>query len=343
MKGSCVPTVRRAITRLCLGSLAGAVMLAAMIGWGSLFVVDATEIAVVHARGHAGESTVARAGLCVKWPWQTVHRVDRRVRVFDLDSREKRTQDHESVVVRPCVYWRVANDRAERFLRSVRNDAVAEPLLADLVWSVLDRELARRPLTDWLNPVGDRESAGEPPQLAILARVTAICRSEALSRLGIDLLDVQLRQFSRPERLTGDLLRLMAADDARRIGRTCLAVDFERNRLAVDALREADRILSEAEDRAARIRADGRREALSVEGEARAINAALADYMLQLNGYRKMAAGGDSGETLAGLPGPPLATQAAVFDKKPASTGQAPTPDTAPAPRSGNKARTRPE
>lgn len=343
MKGSCVPTVRRAITRLCLGSLTGVVLLAAMIAWGSVFVVDETEIAVFRVRGHAGGSAVVRAGLCAKWPWQTVQRVDRRVRVFDLDSREKRTQDHESVVVRPCVCWRVANDGAERFLRSVGNDAVAEPLLADLVWSVLDRELAQRPLTDWLNPIGDREPAGEPPELAILARVTAICRSEAFSRLGIDLLDVQLRQFSPPERLREDLLRLMAADDARRIGRSCLAVDFERHRLTVDALREVDRILSEAEDRAARIRADGRREALRLEGEARAINAALTDYMLQLNGYRKMAAGGESGESPAGLPEPPLATQPAGDDKKTASTGQAPTPDTAPAPRSGHKSLTRPE
>jgi membrane protease subunit HflC len=323
--------------------VAAAAVLVMLVGWRVFFVVDETQVAVVRTWGRASKPPVAQAGLCVKWPWQTVRRVDRRVRLLSLEGRERLTCDGEGVVVEPFVCWRVSSEAAERFLRSVGDDAVARSLLADLVWRVLDRELSQRPLADWLCPIGDREPAGEPPQLTIMARVAAICRSEAFTRFGIDLLDVQLRQFSRPERLTGDLLRLMKAAVNRQIGRGCLAVDLQRERLATDARRQADHILSEAEEQAARIRGDGRREAMKIGGEARLINSALTDYLLQLEGYRTMAVEGEPVGSSAATPeGPSPATRGGYPKIKPAPTGQVPTPNTAPAPRSGSTPVSRP-
>ncbi len=272
--------------------LAVAICVVAVLGWRSFFIVEEGCLAVVQRAGRGSEPAIIPAGFSVKWPWQHLCHLDKRVRLLQLKSREKLTADHEPLMLQPCVCWRVSSEGAEQFLQSVGDVRSAESQLSDLVWRELDRELAGRRLVDWLHPAGDRDSPGDPPLLAIVAKVTRRCQGEAFARFGLDLLDVQLLRFGRPESMTPDLLRLMQADRQRQIDRRRLGLDLQRTGLIADARCRANQILAEAEDRADRIRAEGRNEAIRLENEARTLNSDLTDYLLLLRDYRKLIASG---------------------------------------------------
>lgn len=190
--------------------------------------------------------------------------------------------------MQPWVCWKVAADTAARFVRSADSDTAAEALLADLVWSVLDRQLAERPLTDWLNPAGDRDPAAEPPQAAIMAAVTRECQQRACERIGLDVLDVQLLRFSRPERIKNDLIRLMQADRRRETERRAQALETQRTQLSVQAGAQADRLIADADRQARRIRIDGQRQSQQIEADARRLDPDLTDYLIELDRCRLM-------------------------------------------------------
>lgn len=271
----------------------------ALVCWQSVFTVDETEVALVRSFGRPCRPPLTQAGLSFKWPWQKVQQLDRRVRHVVFEPREKLTRDHEPVVVQPYVCWKVAPDAAERFVRSATDDAAAEVLLADLVWCVLDRELADRPLTDWLNASGDRDPAVEPPQVVIMAAVTRACQQRAYARFGLDVLDVQLLRFSRPERMKKDLARLMLAEQQRKSNQRCLAIETQRAQVSVQAGEQADRVLADAEEQARRIHLEGDRETQRIESEARRINPDLTDFLVGLDQCRLLIE--------RGLPASPLA------------------------------------
>ncbi len=276
---------------------ATAICVVVAIGWRSCFVVEEGCLAVVQGAGRGSGPGVVPAGFSVKWPWQSVRHLDQRVRLLQLKPRERLTADHEPLVLQPCVCWRLSSEGAEQFLQSVGDVRLAESQLADLVWRELDREWAARRLVDWLHPAGDRDSSGDPPLLAIAARVARGCQAEAFARFGLDLLDVQLQRVGRPEGMTCDLLRLMQADRQRQIDRRRLEIEQQQAGLIADARRRADRILAEADVRAERVLAEGRDEAIRLENEARALSSDLTDYLLLLRDYRKLIASGSDVES----------------------------------------------
>jgi len=302
-----------------------------VVGLRSMFVVDETQVALVASFGRTCRPALTQAGLSFKWPWQKVRQADRRVRHVVFEPREKLTRDHEPVVVQPYVCWKVASDIAERFIRSAGDDAAAEVLLVDLVWSVLDRELADRPLTDWLNASGDRDPAAEPPQAAIMAAVTRACQQRACERFGLDVLDVQLLRFSRPERMKKDLARLMLAEQQRESDRRCLTIETQRAQVSVQAGGQADRVLADAEEQARRIRLESEREAQRIEADARRIDPDLTDYLVELDRCRLLIENGlpASQPALWGLLAQPRrspGSTAGASASRPASSTPAPGP-----------------
>src|SRR3954466_13433868 len=89
-----------------------------LLGWSSLVAVDETEYAVVTSFGRVVAVyglEPSTSGLHWKRPWQSVVRVDRRVRGFDPPAREVITGDKRNLEIASFVVYRVADPI--RFLR----------------------------------------------------------------------------------------------------------------------------------------------------------------------------------------------------------------------------------
>ena len=193
------PTWRRRL--LVTGLLVLDLALVGLLGWMSLFTVEADQSVVVFRHGRPTERQVCRGGLHVKWPWDEVKRLDRRVHLLELDPVERLTARFEPILVQPVVYWRVAEDAAGTFFRTLGDEDAAPRRLADLVWANLDTEIASRSLSSWMGSDEPTDASNEPALPPTIRRIGWATRLKAHDLLGIDVLDVRLRRLTTPRPL----------------------------------------------------------------------------------------------------------------------------------------------
>lgn len=226
---------------LLIGALA-----AALLG-GSMYTVDAREVAVVTFFGKPIE-TVMEPGLQLRLPWplHQVVRFDKRAQLLSVEPAEVLTRDKKNLVVEAFLLWRVSDP--ERFLEAVGTPEVAETQLSDLVVSRIAATLGNREFTDLMTTEG---SGVDMLPETLLAGVVSIGQQ----RLGIEVIDIRLKQIGLPLQNEQSIYERMRA---------------ERSRIA-NAYR------SEGEERAATIRAEADRQAAEIlagaQKEAMAIRA----------------------------------------------------------------------
>ncbi len=214
---------------------------------GSIYTVDAREVAVVTLFGKPVE-VVTEPGLKARLPWplHQVIRFDKRVQLLNVKPAEVLTRDKKNLVVEAFVMWRVSDP--ERFLEAVGSPNVAETQLSDLVVSRMAAALGNRDFGELMTTEGTQTELLPDELRAGVAKI-------GQQRLGIDVLDVRLRQLGLPLQNEQSIYERMRA---------------ERSRIA-NAYR------SEGEERAATIRAEADRQAAEIlagaEKEAMGIRA----------------------------------------------------------------------
>ncbi|NLX20741.1 MAG: hypothetical protein GXY55_03590 [Phycisphaerae bacterium] len=254
----------------------------AFVGWRSMVMVEPGEVAVVHGLGLPGAALVAEPGLHSKAPWQAVRRVDGRLRLLTFEPVERLTADHEPLVIEPFACWRVTPQGWGTYLQAVTDAGSAERRLREIVWHVLDGELAGHGLREWLNSTGD--AAAIPPSVDVLLdRVRRAAAAEARARLGIDLVEVGVRRLVRPERMKESMLALMLADREHAADRVRQETRVQVARIEALARREAELLLVEAQHQAAAIRLRGESEADGILAEVRKLNPRLTDEALRIH------------------------------------------------------------
>jgi membrane protease subunit HflC len=212
-----------------------------------MYTVDAREVAVVTFFGKPIE-TVTEPGLKLRLPWplHQVVRFDKRAQLLSVEPAEVLTRDKKNLVVEAFLLWRVSDP--ERFLEAVGTPEVAETQLSDLVVSRIAATLGNREFTDLMTTEG---SGVDMLPETLLAGVASIGQQ----RLGIEVIDIRLKQIGLPLQNEQSIYERMRA---------------ERSRIA-NAYR------SEGEERAATIRAEADRQAAEVlagaQKEAMAIRA----------------------------------------------------------------------
>jgi membrane protease subunit HflC len=201
---------------------------------GSVYTLDARELAVVTLFGKPVE-VVMDPGLKVRLPWplHQVNRFDKRIQLLSVKPAEVLTRDKKNLVVEAFVLWRVSDP--ERFLEAVGSSDVAETQLSDLVVSRIAAALGNRDFGE-LMTTETTKAALLPSEL--MEGVAQIGQQ----RLGIEVVDVRLRQLGLPLQNEQSIYERMRA---------------ERSRIA-NAYR------SEGEERAAAIRAEADRQAAEI-------------------------------------------------------------------------------
>lgn len=249
---------------LALGLLmAGLVALLASCLW----VVDAREVALVTSFG-APVREVTEPGLYLRAPWpiNELVRFDRRARVLAISPTETLTTDKKNLVVEAFVVWRVAHPRT--FLEAVGSPETAEARLTDLVVSAVAAGLGHKQYEELL-VVRDDGDAMTPPLLpeSVHAQVAEI----ALSRFGIEVLDLRIRHLGLPLQNEQSIYGRMRAERARIANQyrsegeeqaTAIRARADRQaaELMAGAERDAGAITAKAEQVAARLQADAYRQ-----------------------------------------------------------------------------------
>src|SRR5579883_915524 len=119
------------------------VILGVLMLYAAFFTIRETEFGLVTQFGRPVR-TVTDAGLHFKWPFQTIMRFDRRLRIYNPAPSEFLTRDKKNLVIENYVAWRIEDPG--RFLQSVGDVPSAEMRLHDIIWSGLSAALGNADL-----------------------------------------------------------------------------------------------------------------------------------------------------------------------------------------------------
>lgn len=188
-----------------IGLIVSGALVALMITFSTLFIVDQRQFAVIYALGEIKE-VVTEPGLKFKLPppLQNVIFLDRRVQT--LDSPETRpifTAEKKSLVIDWLVKWRVTD--ARQFIRNngadLRN---LENRLSPVVQAAFNEEVTKRTVQQML--ATDRERVMQGVRERLL---------DESKSFGIEVVDVRIKRVDFSANITDSIYRRMESERKR--------------------------------------------------------------------------------------------------------------------------------
>lgn len=221
------------------------------------FQVDATEYAIVTQFGQPVRA-ITRPGLYAKLPdpFQSVVRINRQLRVYNLPQTEFLTADKKNIILEAYATWEVAD--ALTFLRSVGDPVGAEVRLADIIASELGAALGQVELSQLVTVDAAQLKL---PETLVTVTQGAASRTEPY---GFVVTDVRLKQLTFPQANLSSVFQRMKAE------REAIARQFRS-----EGTEEAAKIRGAANTEKARILADANQQAAQIRGGADAESIAL--------------------------------------------------------------------
>jgi len=231
------------------------------LGYSSLFTVNEGERGIVIrfgkvAQDEQGMPVVYQPGLHFKVPFiERIVKLDARIKTLDGEADRFITSEMKDLIVDAFVKWRIS-DFAKYYLSTGGNQAQAEGLLMRRINSGLRSEFGTRTIRDIVS--------GERDELMEQALVQA---AEGSDDLGIQVLDVRVKQINLPTEVSQSIFARMRAErnavarEHRSEGREQSEiiradVDARVTVMLADAEREARQIRGEGDAEAARIYAE---------------------------------------------------------------------------------------
>jgi membrane protease subunit HflC len=257
----------------------GAVVLSALLA-STLFSVRETEFGLITQFGRPLYA-VTSAGLHAKWPFQTLLRFDRRLRIYNPRPSEFLTRDKKNLLIENYVAWRIQDP--DRFVQAVGDPQAAEMRLHDVIWSGLSAAVGNRDLDSLVSSAPEKLQAA-----AMLDQLTQNVDRAALDQYGIHVLDVSIKRLNLPEQNKQSVYARMRAE-RERIARQYRA-EGEEQALAIraDADRQKEEILSAAYRDAEKTRGEGDAEATRIYGQAYSKNPRFYKLLRTLESYKKV-------------------------------------------------------
>ncbi len=251
-----------------------------MLAYLTFYTVRETEFALITQFGRPVR-TVTDAGLHVKWPYQSILRFDRRLRIYNPRPSEFLTRDKKNLVIENYVAWRI--DDPNRFVQSVGDTSAAEMRLHDIIWSGLSASFGGLDLDSLVSA-----TPGKTQAASMLDLLTASAHRTALSQYGIRVVDVRIKRLNLPEQNKQSVFARMRAER----GRIAMQYRAEGEEQALviraNADREKEEILSAAYKDAEKVRGEGDAEATRIYGEAYSRNPHFYKLLRTLESYKKV-------------------------------------------------------
>ena len=257
-----------------------------IIGYGSIYIINEAEQAVVTQFGKPVGGAITDAGIHFKTPIiQTVIKFDKRILEWDGSANEIPTLDNKYIFIDAFARWRISD--ALQFYKSAKNELLAQSRLDDILDGAVRDEIANRTLveiirsSDRVMAIQDVESSSVNIKDNIIEDLTAIGARliiiesilESVStrlldlNMGIEILDVQLKRINYNNQVQEQVFNRMIsgqnqiAEKYRAQGQgskqEILGMQVQRKKEIISgAYLESQRIKGEADAKATKIYAD---------------------------------------------------------------------------------------
>jgi membrane protease subunit HflC len=251
-----------------------------VLAWVSLFQVSENELAIRAQFGKILKSDYA-PGLHAKWPWDTIHRFERRIITHSYPGETFLTSENKALTVDFYVKWRV-KDAAKYFttIQGIEKDAAER--LGDNVKDGIKGVVARRTLADIV--VAERAAfTGD-----MLSRANA-----TVQELGVELIDVRVQRIDLPDEVSGSVYQRMEQNFKALGNRLRAEGNAEKERIRAEADRARTELLANATRDAQKLRGEGDAEAGRIYNQAYGKNPEFYKFYRSLQAYRNSLARGD--------------------------------------------------
>ena len=241
----------------------------------SLFVVNQWEQAIKLQFGRIVDSDFP-PGLHVKIPFiQSVQKFDGRIQTMDSNPERFLTAEKKDVIVNSYAKWRITN-AAQYFRSTGNNEANASRLLSERINNSLRDEFGKRTIQEVVS--------GERAEIMALLTKDA---DENAAELGIEVLDVRVKQIDLPQEVSQSVYDRMRAERERVASelRAQGAEAAEKIRATADAERVV--ILANAYKTSQETRGEGDGLAAEIYSAAYQENGEFYAFYRSLNAYGK--------------------------------------------------------
>ena len=223
------------------------------------FQVRFTEYAVVLRFGKPLTPKSIEPGLHYKWPFETVWKVDNRIRCFEGNSgvlEEVFTSDGKNIIASVYVGWKVSENQVVQFLERVQNVEKAEDELTSLIRSYKNGVFSKYNFSDLIstNPENVKIAQIEKEMLESI-------RNDALNLIGIDIKFLGINHIGLPESVTSKVFDRMRSERQKEVQKVLSEGDAISASIKAKATKESTIIIADAENAAKKIRAEGDAEA----------------------------------------------------------------------------------
>jgi modulator of FtsH protease HflC len=259
-----------------IGFYVAGALIALMVAFSTLFIVDQRQFAVIYALGEIKE-VVSEPGLKFKLPppFQNVVFLDRRTQT--LDSPETKpifTAEKKSLVIDWLVKWRITDPK--QFIRNngteMRN---VEARLSPIVQAAFNEEVTKRNVREMLATERDKVMQD------VLVRLTDEAKS-----FGIKIVDVRIKRVDFAVNITDSVYRRMESERKRVANELRSTGAAEGEKIRADADKQREVIVAKAYRDAQTVKGDGDAKASSLYAESFGRDPQFAQFYRSLEAYR---------------------------------------------------------
>ena len=249
---------------------------------GALFVVKEGERAIVIQFGKVqrvegtGETKVFEPGLHFKLPFiDTVRHLDARIQTLDDSPDRFVTSEKKDLIVDSYVKWRIEDFARYYLSTNGGNKLQAEALLKQKVNNGLRTEFGSRTIAQIVS--------GERTELMEQAMIQA---SSSSDELGIEIVDVRVKQINLPTEVSNSIFQRMRAERAAvaREHRSQGQEQAEVIKANIEA--KVTVMLADAERNARQLRGEGDATAAQIYAETYSKNPEFYGFLRSMDAYR---------------------------------------------------------
>lgn len=234
------------------------VVVAVILGFGSLYIVEQGEFKVVLKFGEAVR-TEETPGLKFKIPFiESVVSYPKRQIVYDSQPAQIITLDQKPIVVDNYTMWKISNPK--KFIQSARSISNAEAIIENTVYGTLRQRLSA---IEYGQIISENTARGDLNEI-----ITAEVHDKLMDAYGIDIVDVRIKRTDLPEENKASVYNRMISDRQSIAARYLSEGDEESRKITSNSDRQAIELVAEAEAQAKKIIAEGEEEAARIYNEA---------------------------------------------------------------------------
>lgn len=256
-------------------------VLVAILASGSLFVVKEGERAIVIQFGKVqrddatGDTRVYEPGLHFKLPLiDSVRHLDARIQTLDDTPDRFVTSEKKDLIVNSYVKWRI-NDFARYYLSTGGNKLQAEALLKQKVNNGLRSEFGTRTIAQIVS--------GERSALMNQAMEQA---SSSSDELGIEIVDVRVKQINLPTEVSNSIFQRMRAERAAVAREHRSEGQEQADIIRADIDARVTIMLADAERNARQLRGEGDAQAAQIYADTYSKNPDFYSFLRSMDAYK---------------------------------------------------------